>query len=90
MGRGDAAACSQDTDCTGPTRCYFGITEGCSATGACLTPVSEGTACEAKSYCDCTGGYVGDCNSPPFYQPVPTTGDCYDAAAALIDAGPSN
>jgi hypothetical protein len=88
MGRGNAPACSKNSDCAPPTRCYFGITEGCSATGACLTPVAGGTACEAVSYCDCQGNMVGDCNSPAFYQDVPVAGyTCTDAAVAPIDAG---
>jgi hypothetical protein len=61
--------CSQDTDCVGPNRCYFAVSEGCAATGGCLPAPFVG-ACRAMLGCACDGTDVALC-APAGYSPKP-------------------
>jgi sulfatase modifying factor 1 len=80
----DLPRCARDSDCASPTRCYFALAEGCSATGVCLAPAASVVgSCKSPSYCSCDGKDVSDCTSPWPYQPVPVAhgGPCNDAPA---------
>jgi hypothetical protein len=64
-----ALACANDTDCGGTERCYFLVSEGCSATGTCLERPFTG-ACRSPTWCGCDGNAVVVC-APDGYSPQP-------------------
>jgi hypothetical protein len=74
-----ALRCASDEECSGATRCYFLVSDGCSATGICLNAPFTG-ACRAPTWCACDGNSVVVC-APDGYSPQPI------ASQTLCEAG---
>lgn len=86
-GPGDDGAlrCASDTDCPGATHCYFLVSDGCSATGACLNAPFTG-ACRSPTWCSCDGTDIVVC-APGGYSPLPIASEAICDGGGPTDAG---
>jgi hypothetical protein len=74
-------ACNKDSDCS-DGRCVYKVSDGCSASGVCMTPPTGPTCGAVEILCGCDGSDVSSgCGFPAGYASGPSTG------ASSIDCG---
>lgn len=76
---GDASnKCSADRDCRPGLRCFFPVSEACSAQGQCLD-FQDSPGCAVIRRCTCAGARLETC-APLGYATLPVATVCLDAA----------
>ncbi|MEO8798497.1 MAG: hypothetical protein ABI551_11485 [Polyangiaceae bacterium] len=88
---GNAAGppCSSTQGCPSDLQCWYAKSDGCSGSGHCFAPASQGNgACKAASFCACDGTLVLECGRQPGdgLSDQPLHGDVSDPFCAA-DAG---